>query len=308
MSMLPLVTRLDYSEHLNGPINYDQKISPSIENQKFTKVDGVEKTSNMLLATIKTIWAGVKKFFLREYNEHAVNQRFKGKDVTLNKEAIYSLSYGKSFRGDSRWDPFTSQSVWSSYSASARLQERAQTQGAEIHDRYINLRYDFEVDTIATLLLERYKDANKVFIPIVLPSPTILFGFTLFTRNHFAVLCIDRSAETVELYDSKGIDPEERVYKGDDVDPKIEGRSLLERLESIKVACSFKGHGSILYTKSAQQQDRHNCGPHACHFLKDRIEGKSFDEFLNNPSSTSMEDFREEIIEVLIENSPDEEV
>lgn len=241
------------------------------------KICGEGKKTSSLKLVGRSVWAGVKKFFLKEYNKKIAKELIGERVSFIKDEAIYSLCYG----GGSRWDPFSDSSVWAAYSFSKDWPE-----DVSVYPEYLYIEKDGRIRGLEEVKNLAEKGSSKIAIPVAIPSPFTLCGFTLFTRTHFAAILIDKQSKTLEFYDPQGIDPAER---------KIVGESLMQKLGKIKENCfAEEKEVQIKYTKIAHQEDRHNCGIHTCYFFNERFKHNSLEEFMRQPPSP-IEQFRREL-------------
>ena len=115
-------------------------------------------------------------------------------------------------------------------------------------------------------------NANIIFIPFIFKSNSYLRS--LFNSAHIVLITIDIDNKTIEYYDSLAYAPEYWVC--------YNKFCMREDLDIIKNTC-FKNDpkAKIINNSLKQQYDCHSCGIYVLSYMKERLEGRSFEEITN---------------------------
>lgn len=120
-------------------------------------------------------------------------------------------------------------------------------------------------------------DKNIIFIPFIFTGNSYLSSF--YNSAHIVLITIDKANKAIEYYDSLAYDIEYWFC--------YNNFSMKEDLETVKNICFKNDPEAKIITNSLKQQyDCHSCGIHVLNYIKDRLEGRSFEEITNQRMSS----------------------
>lgn len=93
-------------------------------------------------------------------------------------------------------------------------------------------------------------------------------------RDHVMIVVVDRENKHIEFYDSKGLTVNDRASERLTCYPSQTLKGLINKIWQ-KYA---EEDWSFVENSSRHQSDGYNCGVYISHYLKQRVEGKSFEE------------------------------